>query len=149
MRDRESVEIERKNAIRNLEKQAKVVERLADSEKNLQQQIVRSFSLHLASTSSLTIVILTQGHLEAANQRLHRVMDEAETKFNALEADVLMYKKQAECTEEMMKNVRFFIVVWTISITSLPRFERLRTKNMPTSTTSRVVYSRETMTLLV
>lgn len=42
MRDRESVEIERKNAIRNLEKQAKVVERLADSEKNLQQQIVRS-----------------------------------------------------------------------------------------------------------
>lgn len=85
MRDRESVEIERKNAIRNLEKQAKVVERLADSEKNLQQQI---------------------GHLEAANQRLHRVMDEAETRFNALEADVLMYKKQAECTEEMMKNVR-------------------------------------------
>ncbi|KAG1771722.1 BRE1 E3 ubiquitin ligase-domain-containing protein [Suillus occidentalis] len=85
MRDRESVEIERKNAIRNLEKQAKVVERLADSEKNLQQQV---------------------GHLEAANQRLHRVMDEAETKFNALEVDVLMYKKQAECTEEMMKNVR-------------------------------------------
>ncbi|KAG2354897.1 BRE1 E3 ubiquitin ligase-domain-containing protein [Suillus spraguei] len=85
MRDRESVEIERKNAIRNLEKQAKVVERLADSEKNLQQQI---------------------GHLEAANQRLHRVMDEAETRFNALEADALMYKKQAECTEEMMKNVR-------------------------------------------
>ncbi|KAG2106518.1 BRE1 E3 ubiquitin ligase-domain-containing protein [Suillus cothurnatus] len=85
MRDRESVEIERKNAIRNLEKQAKVVERLVDSEKNLQQQI---------------------GHLEAANQRLHRVMDEAETRFNALEADALMYKKQAECTEEMMKNVR-------------------------------------------
>ncbi|KAG2079213.1 BRE1-domain-containing protein [Suillus decipiens] len=85
MRDRESVEIERKTAIRNLEKQAKVVERLADSEKNLQQQI---------------------GHLEAANQRLHRVMDEAETRFNALEADALMYKKQAECTEEMMKNVR-------------------------------------------
>ncbi|KAG1865769.1 BRE1 E3 ubiquitin ligase-domain-containing protein [Suillus subalutaceus] len=85
MRDRESVEIERKNAIRNLEKQAKVVERLADSEKNLQQQI---------------------GHLDAANQRLHRVMDEAETRFNVLETDALMYKKQAECTEEMMKNVR-------------------------------------------
>lgn len=148
MRDRESVEIERKNAIRNLEKQAKVVERLADGEKNLQQQIVRSFPLH-STPPSLTIVILTQGHLEAANQRLHRVMDEAETKFNALEADVLMYKKQAECTEEMMKNVRFHIVVWSISIISLPRFERLRTKNMPTSTTSRVVYSRETMTLLV
>lgn len=85
MRDRESVEIERKNAIRNLEKQAKVVERLADSEKNLQQQV---------------------GHLEAANQRLHRVMDEAEIRFNALDYDALMYKKQAESTEEMMKNVR-------------------------------------------
>ncbi|KAG1809354.1 BRE1-domain-containing protein [Suillus subaureus] len=82
MRDRESVEIERKNAIRNLEKQAKVVERLVDSEKNLQQQIVRPFSLHSVSPSFLTIVILTQGHLEAANQRLHRVMDEAETRFN-------------------------------------------------------------------
>ncbi|KAG1799697.1 BRE1 E3 ubiquitin ligase-domain-containing protein [Suillus plorans] len=85
MRDRESVEIERKTAIRNLEKQAKVVERLADGEKNLQQQI---------------------GHLEAANQRLHRVMDEAETRFTALESDILMYKKQAESTEEMMMNVR-------------------------------------------
>jgi hypothetical protein len=43
MRDRESVDLERKNAIRNLEKQAKVIERLTDSEKNLQQQIVRLF----------------------------------------------------------------------------------------------------------
>jgi hypothetical protein len=43
MRDRESVDLERKNVIRNLEKQAKVIERLADSEKNLQQQIVRYF----------------------------------------------------------------------------------------------------------
>ncbi|KAG1746177.1 BRE1 E3 ubiquitin ligase-domain-containing protein [Suillus lakei] len=85
MRDRESVEIERKNAVRNLEKQAKVVERLADSEKNLQQQV---------------------GHLEAVNQRLHRVMDEVETRFSALDADALMYKRQAESTEEMMKNVR-------------------------------------------
>lgn len=32
-------------------------------------------------------------------------MDEAETRFNVLETDALMYKKQAECTEEMMKNV--------------------------------------------
>jgi E3 ubiquitin-protein ligase BRE1 len=49
MRDRESVDLERKNAIRNLEKQAKVIERLTDSEKNLQQQIVRLF-LRLASS---------------------------------------------------------------------------------------------------
>ncbi|KAG0695705.1 BRE1 E3 ubiquitin ligase-domain-containing protein [Suillus ampliporus] len=85
MRDRESVEIERKNAIRNLEKQAKVVERLADSEKNLQQQV---------------------GHLEAVNQRLHRMVDEAEIRISALDADALMHKKQAESTEDMMKNVR-------------------------------------------
>lgn len=148
MRDRESVEIERKTAIRNLEKQAKVVERLADGEKNLQQQIVRSFPLH-STPPSLTIVILTQGHLEAANQRLHRVMDEAETRFTALESDILMYKRQAESTEEMMMNVRFHILVWSIFINSLPRFERSPTKNMLTSTTSRAVYSRGTTTLLV
>ncbi|OAX40088.1 BRE1-domain-containing protein [Rhizopogon vinicolor AM-OR11-026] len=85
MRDRESVDIERKNVIRNLEKQAKVIERLADSEKNLQQQI---------------------GQLETVNQRLHRMVDEAETRIDALDANAVMYKKQAESTDEMMMNVR-------------------------------------------
>lgn len=60
MRDRESVDLERKNAIRNLEKQGKVIERLADSEKTLQQQIVRYFviwfSLVSPSSSCLRVI---------------------------------------------------------------------------------------------
>jgi len=40
MRDKEAVESERKNISRNLEKQAKAVERLVDSEKSLTAQVV-------------------------------------------------------------------------------------------------------------
>lgn len=41
MRDKEAVETERKNLARNLEKQAKAVERLMVSEKSLSAQVVR------------------------------------------------------------------------------------------------------------
>lgn len=40
MRDKESIETERKNLSRNLEKQAKAVEKLVESERHLLQQIV-------------------------------------------------------------------------------------------------------------
>jgi E3 ubiquitin-protein ligase BRE1 len=40
MRDKEAIEAERKNIARNLEKQAKVVERLVETEKNLTGQVV-------------------------------------------------------------------------------------------------------------
>ena len=43
MRDKEAIDVERKNLSRNVEKQAKVLERLYDSERNLQSQIVRSY----------------------------------------------------------------------------------------------------------
>jgi len=42
MRDKEAIDAERKNITRNLEKQAKVIEKLADSEKNLLAQVVSS-----------------------------------------------------------------------------------------------------------
>ena len=41
MRDKEAVETERKNIARNLEKQAKAVERLMVSERSLSAQVVR------------------------------------------------------------------------------------------------------------
>lgn len=41
MRDKEAIENERKNLVRNLEKQAKVVERLRASEGSLREQLVR------------------------------------------------------------------------------------------------------------
>ena len=40
MRDKESIENERKNLIRNIEKQAKVVEKLMASERSLRDQLV-------------------------------------------------------------------------------------------------------------
>lgn len=40
MRDKEAIETERKNLSRNLEKQAKVIEKLLESEKHLTQQVV-------------------------------------------------------------------------------------------------------------
>lgn len=41
MRDKEAIETERKNLARNLEKQGKAVERLADTERILTNQVVR------------------------------------------------------------------------------------------------------------
>lgn len=40
MRDKEAIETERKNLSRNLEKQAKVLEKLQESEKSLMVQVV-------------------------------------------------------------------------------------------------------------
>lgn len=40
MRDKEAVEVERKNLARTVEKQLKAVEKLAESEKNLLAQVV-------------------------------------------------------------------------------------------------------------
>ena len=40
MRDKEAIDVERKNLSRNVERQAKVLERLHESERNLQNQIV-------------------------------------------------------------------------------------------------------------
>ena len=40
MRDKEAVDVERKNLSRNLEKQAKLLERLYENERNLRDQVV-------------------------------------------------------------------------------------------------------------
>ena len=55
MRDKEAIETERKNISRNLEKQAKAIERLVESEKNLTAQVV---SYYLLIFSALTIYSL-------------------------------------------------------------------------------------------
>ena len=52
MRDKEAIDIERKNVIRNLEKQAKVIDRLVECEKNLNTQVVSC--VILVSQSMLT-----------------------------------------------------------------------------------------------
>lgn len=52
MRQKEAVEVERKVAIRNVEKQTKVLERMAESERNLTQQLVRSSPSSIAFLQS-------------------------------------------------------------------------------------------------
>ena len=54
MRDKEAIENERKNLIRNLEKQAKVVEKLTASERGLRDQLVRR-SVRSFLDASLTL----------------------------------------------------------------------------------------------
>jgi len=53
MRDKEAIENERKNLVRNLEKQTKVVEKLRASEGSLRDQLVRR-STHLPWCSNST-----------------------------------------------------------------------------------------------
>ena len=52
MRDKEAIENERKNLVRNLEKQAKVVEKLMASERSLRDQLVRHF-IYIVGTFQL------------------------------------------------------------------------------------------------
>jgi E3 ubiquitin-protein ligase BRE1 len=56
MRDKESVEMERKNLSRHSEKQAKAVEHLVETERNLSAQIV-SLSLFF-SLRAVTMIVL-------------------------------------------------------------------------------------------
>lgn len=53
MRDKEAIENERKNLIRDLEKQAKVVEKLTASERSLRDQLV-CYSTHFIESPQLT-----------------------------------------------------------------------------------------------
>lgn len=55
MRDKEALENERKNLVRNLEKQAKVVEKLMASEKSLRDQLVRH-SIHFVVILQLKLL---------------------------------------------------------------------------------------------
>ena len=59
MRDKEAVENERKNLARNFEKQAKVLERLTESEKNLSSRLVSSELVH--SIYELLMQLLSLG----------------------------------------------------------------------------------------
>jgi cytochrome c-type biogenesis protein CcmH/NrfF len=58
MRDKEALENERKNIMRNLEKQSKAVEKLAASEKSLAAQVVRKVRLLQCGSSCSRIVFV-------------------------------------------------------------------------------------------
>lgn len=81
MRDKEAVEAERKNISRNFDKQAKLLERLLESEKSLTQQVASGdVSLSVASCAQLTLPFLKA----------------------TLEKEVVLWQKG---TEEMKKKV--------------------------------------------
>ena len=55
MRDKEAIEAERKNLARNSEKQAKLIDRLMDTERNLTNQLVGYQLLSVLDVSSLLV----------------------------------------------------------------------------------------------
>jgi hypothetical protein len=57
MRDKEAIDTERKNLSRNLEKQAKVIEKLAASEKNLLTQVVSGILWFFTTTVRLVTLL--------------------------------------------------------------------------------------------
>lgn len=57
MRDKEAVDNERKNLVRTLEKQSKVVDRLTEVEKQLRHQLVRLHLIQFMDTSNLFFYI--------------------------------------------------------------------------------------------
>ncbi|KAF8628901.1 hypothetical protein AX15_003682 [Amanita polypyramis BW_CC] len=85
MRDKEAIDVERKNLSRNVERQAKVLERLHESERNLQNQIV---------DAEKEIIALKRGYelLKQDNQKLVTETNEA--------------KMQAEHERREKANVR-------------------------------------------
>lgn len=82
MRDKEAMEIEKKNLLKNLEKQGKAVERLVDTENSLKGQIVSQLSLKRLTCSTRTVF---------NNQSL-------------LEKETLMQKKIIETLKENLRQ---------------------------------------------
>ncbi|KAH7911989.1 BRE1 E3 ubiquitin ligase-domain-containing protein [Hygrophoropsis aurantiaca] len=87
MREKEAIDTERKNILRNLEKQAKVVERLVESEKGLNAQV--------------TV-------LEKETTVYRKALDDANKKIVALDKDISNWKHRADSENHRFHDVRGF-----------------------------------------
>jgi E3 ubiquitin-protein ligase BRE1 len=106
MRDKEAVETERKNISRNLEKQAKAIERLVESEKNLTAQVVSSY---LSIFSLLTIYFLLEKmDLEKEVMLCKNALDAQKERMTMLEMDSAEWKIRAEGEKKKAAEVRSF-----------------------------------------
>lgn len=62
MRDKDAAENERKNLVRNIEKQAKAIEKLVESEKNLSERVVSFMTALVLEKNVLIPPLERHGH---------------------------------------------------------------------------------------
>src|SRR6266550_8071597 len=110
MRDKEAIDVERKNLSRNVEKQAKVLERLYDSERNLQNQIVSLFMRIIASAG---YNCNSQADQEKELTSLKKAYDLLKLENHKLMLETNDAKLQAEQEKREKEAVSCFIVFVT------------------------------------
>ncbi|KAH7929827.1 BRE1-domain-containing protein [Leucogyrophana mollusca] len=87
MREKEAIDSERKNVVRNIEKQAKVIERLVESEKGLNAQV---------------------GDLEKETVVYRKALDDANKKIAALDRELSEWKHRADTEKTRFHDVRSY-----------------------------------------
>jgi E3 ubiquitin-protein ligase BRE1 len=108
MRDKEASENERKNIARNIEKQAKALERLVASEKSFSSQVVRVFHLTLAYLS-LTNVNISQADLEREVALLNKAQTLHRDRISVLEGEVSEWKGHASYEKSRVDQVHWVL----------------------------------------
>jgi len=113
MRDKEAIENERKNLIRNLEKQAKVVERLMASERSLRDQLVR----HLTHFVAIFQLKLFQNTRDQSVQVMQEVIDVHIASIQGLTTEKLDADTRSKADLRKAEDVRSSTTVSTRFLT--------------------------------
>lgn len=102
MRDKEAVEAERKNLARNAEKQAKLIDRLMDTEKNLTNQLV---GLPFSGHWLIRVDSAPQSALDKESVALKKTVDVHRERITELERDLSHMKARGDAEERRMGEV--------------------------------------------
>ena len=104
MRDKESIDTERKRASANLEKAAKAIERLTDMEKNLSIRVVCDSARSVCLVAHLCC---SQGVLEKEIIFWKKIAEEQKARGDALEVDVMEWRYRAQGERRVADEVGF------------------------------------------
>jgi E3 ubiquitin-protein ligase BRE1 len=108
MRDKEAVEAERKSLARNAEKQAKLIDKLMETEKNLTSQLVCCSSL---ANDSLVLIFAHQSALDKEFVAVKKICDAHRERVVELERDIPQW--QARVTVEKQRTDEVLIKLRT------------------------------------
>ena len=122
MRDKEAIENERKNLVRNLEKQAKVVERLRASEGSLREQLVRH-PIHFAEIFQLNRL---QNTRDQSVQVMQESLDLHVSTIQALVTEKADLETRSKADQRKAEDVRPSTTMCTQLLTSF--FPKLGSK---------------------
>jgi E3 ubiquitin-protein ligase BRE1 len=106
MRDKETIDTERKNASRNVEKQAKAIEKLSDSEKNLLAQVV---SWDAWQHCSFDNVLNGQSELERELVLVREAAESHKQDADVYEHESKEWKHRAELEQARNEEVHLYI----------------------------------------